>query len=363
MKILITGTAGFIGFHLAKRLLERGDEVVGIDNINDYYDVNLKYGRLEDTGIKKVRILYGQAVQSIKYPGYQFLKLDLNDKESLDELFAKHGFDVVVNLAAQAGVRYSLKNPQAYIDSNIHGFLNILENCRNHRVKNLIYASSSSVYGLNKRMPFAVSHNVDHPVSLYAASKKSNELMAHAYSHLFNIPTTGLRFFTVYGPWGRPDMALYLFTKAILEDKPIDVFNNGELSRDFTYIDDIVEGIVKVVDNPASRNINWDGFHPDPSTSPAPYRLLNIGRGQPVKLMDFITELEDALGKTARKNFLPMQKGDVSATWADVRDLEENFDYEAKTSIRLGINSFVNWFKNYYYAGEQEAVSAIQQQR
>lgn len=354
MKILITGTAGFIGFHLAKRLLERGDEIVGIDNINDYYDVNLKYSRLEETGIKKVRILYGQPVQSVRHHHYQFYKLDLNDKEALSDLFNKHRFDVVVNLAAQAGVRYSLKNPQAYIDSNISGFLNILENCRSHKIKNLLYASSSSVYGLNKRMPFSVSHNVDHPVSLYAASKKSNELMAHAYSQLFNIPTTGLRFFTVYGPWGRPDMALFLFTKAIIENKPIDVFNNGDLSRDFTYIDDIIEGIVKVVDNPAKANIEWDGFHPDPSSSPAPFRLLNIGRGEPVKLVEFITELEDALDTSAKKNFLPMQKGDVSATWADIRDLETNFGYEAKTSIRYGIRSFVNWFKEYYYGEEKE---------
>ncbi|WP_207533054.1 NAD-dependent epimerase [Desertivirga arenae] len=354
MKILITGTAGFIGYHLALRLLDRGDEVVGIDNINDYYDVNLKYSRLANSGIKKIRILYGQAVQSTKYPGYKFYKLDLNDKEGLNELFNKHGFDVVINLAAQAGVRYSLKNPQAYIDSNISGFLNILENCRIHSIKNLLYASSSSVYGLNKRMPFSVTHNVDHPVSLYAASKKSNELMAHAYSNLFNIPTTGLRFFTVYGPWGRPDMALYLFTKAILEGKAIDVFNNGELSRDFTYIDDIIEGIVKVVDSPAKATIEWDGYHPDPASSPAPYQLLNIGRGEPVKLLDFITELEDATGRKAKKNYLPMQKGDVSSTWADIRNLEATFGYEAKTSIKQGIKAFITWFNDYYYAQEKD---------
>jgi len=356
MKILVTGTAGFIGFHLAKRLLDRGDEVIGIDNINDYYDVNLKYDRLEDTGIKKVRILYGQAVKSVKYPNYQFYKMDLNDRDSLNDLFAKHHFDAVVNLAAQAGVRYSLQNPQAYIESNISGFLNILECCRHGHIKNLLYASSSSVYGLNKRMPFSVNHNVDHPVSLYAASKKSNELMAHAYSQLFNIPTTGLRFFTVYGPWGRPDMALYMFTKSILEGKPIDVFNNGDLKRDFTYIDDIVEGIVNVIDHPAKANAGWDGFNPDPSSSPAPYRVLNIGRGEPVQLLDFINELEGALGLEAKKRFLPMQKGDVAATWADVRDLEENFGYEAKTSVRQGIKHFVQWFKKYYSPTEADVV-------
>ena len=356
MKILITGTAGFIGFHLAKRLLNRGDEVIGIDNINDYYDVNLKYDRLEDTGIKKVRLLYGQAVKSEKYPNYQFYKMDLNDRDSMKDLFQKHQFDAVVNLAAQAGVRYSLQNPQAYIDSNINGFLNILESCRHNQIKHLIYASSSSVYGLNKRMPFSINHNVDHPVSLYAASKKSNELMAHSYSQLFNMPTTGLRFFTVYGPWGRPDMALYMFTKSILEGKSIDVFNNGDLKRDFTYIDDIIEGIVNVIDRPAKSNGDWDGFNPDPSSSPAPYSVLNIGRGEPVQLIDFISELEDALGQVAKKRFLPMQKGDVAATWADVRYLEENYGYEAKTSIRQGIKHFVNWFKEYYYPAELELV-------
>jgi len=305
MKILITGTAGFIGSHLAIRLLERGDKVVGLDNINDYYDQNVKYGRLQRIGIiEKLDngkdIEYGKVLKSSKYPNYKFIKLNLEDKDALFKLFEKEQFDAVCNLAAQAGVRYSLSNPDAYIGSNIVGFLNILEACRHHDVKNLSYASSSSVYGSNKKLPFSTSDSVDHPISLYAASKKSNELMAHTYSHLFGISTTGLRFFTVYGPWGRPDMALFLFVKAALEGKPIDVFNNGDMQRDFTYIDDIVEGVLRVIDNPRKDT--------------PPYKVYNIGNNAPVKLMDFIEAIENKLGKKIEKNFLPLQAGDVPAT-------------------------------------------------
>jgi len=348
MKLLLTGTAGFIGFHLAKRMLERGVEVVGLDCINDYYDVNLKYARLEQTGIDRNKIEYGKFVQSTKYPNYRFIKLKLEDREAILKLFEQEQFDKVCNLAAQAGVRYSLQNPFTYIDSNINGFLNILEGCRHNGVKHLAYASSSSVYGLNEEMPFSVHHNVDHPISLYAASKKSNELMAHTYSYLYGIPTTGLRFFTVYGPWGRPDMALFLFTKAILEGKPIDVYNNGNMQRDFTYIDDIVEGIVRVIDSSPSGNPNWTGKHPDPGTSVAPYRVYNIGNSKPVKLLDFIDAIEDALGKKAIKNFLPLQPGDVPATWADVNDLEIDLGYHPNTDIRIGVKRFVEWYKEYF---------------
>lgn len=348
MKILITGTAGFIGFHLAKKLLERGETVVGLDSINDYYDVRVKYGRLADTGIEKSEIEYNKLIQSDNYPNYQFIQLQLEDKENLEKLFATQNFDYVIHLAAQAGVRYSLTNPQAYMDSNIIGFLNILECCRNYPVKHLTYASSSSVYGLNELQPFSTSHNVDHPVSLYAASKKSNELMAHTYSHLFKIPTTGLRFFTVYGPWGRPDMAIYLFTKAIFENKTIDVFNYGEMQRDFTYIDDIVEGVIRVNDNPPQENPNWNASSDDPSTSSAPYKIYNIGNNNPVKLMDFITALENKIGKTAEKNMLPIQAGDVPSTYADVSDLIDDMDYKPQTSIEYGINQFVDWYKDFF---------------
>jgi len=348
MKLLLTGTAGFIGFHLAKRMLERGDEVVGLDCINDYYDVNLKYARLEQTGIDRNKIEYGKFVQSTKYPNYRFIKLKLEDREAILKLFEQEQFDKVCNLAAQAGVRYSLQNPFTYIDSNINGFLNILEGCRHNGVKHLAYASSSSVYGLNEEMPFSVHHNVDHPISLYAASKKSNELMAHTYSYLYGIPTTGLRFFTVYGPWGRPDMALFLFTKAILEGKPIDVYNNGNMQRDFTYIDDIVEGIVRVIDNPPRGNPEWTGANPDPGTSIAPYKVYNIGNSSPVRLMDFIEAIEEALGQKAIKNFLPLQAGDVPATWADVSDLEKDLGYKPNTDIRVGVKRFVEWYKSYF---------------
>ncbi len=345
MKILITGTAGFIGFHLANRLLERGDEVVGLDNINDYYDVNLKYGRLKEAGIEKDVIEYNKLVQSKKYPNYKFIKLNLEDKENLFKLFEKEKFDKVCNLAAQAGVRYSLTNPDAYIQSNIVGHMNILEAVRCYDVKALSYASSSSVYGLNKKQPFSTDDNVDHPISLYAATKKADELMSHTYSYLYNIPTTGLRFFTVYGPWGRPDMALFKFVKNILEDKPIDVYNYGNMQRDFTYIDDIVEGIVRVIDNPPKPNPNWDGRA---SESIAPYKVYNIGNGSPVKLMDFIEAIEETLGKKAKKNLLPMQPGDVPSTWADTTDLEKDLRYKPYTPVKEGIKKFVEWYRRFY---------------
>lgn len=348
MKVLVTGAAGFIGYHLVKNLLERGDEVIGIDNINDYYDVDLKYSRLEDTGINRERIIYGWQVSSSKYSNYQFIKLDITDDRKLKKLFKNFHFDAVCNLAAQAGVRYSLTNPKAYLESNITGFLHILECCRAHDIKHLVYASSSSVYGLNKEMPFSVNHSVDHPVSLYAASKKSNELMAHAYSHLFQLPTTGLRFFTVYGPWGRPDMALFLFAKAIFEDKPMDIYNNGVMKRDFTYIDDIVDGIVRVLDNPAESNPDWNGRNPCPANSIAPYRVFNIGRGQSVNLMEFIEEIEKYTGKTAIKNYLPMQSGDVAETWADISNIQSMFDYYPKISVPEGIRRFLDWYSKAY---------------
>ncbi|OCR14237.1 NAD-dependent epimerase [Helicobacter pullorum] len=348
MKILVTGTAGFIGSFLALRLLERGDEVIGLDCINDYYDVKIKYGRLKNAGISQEKISYNTLIQSEKYPNYRFINLKLEDRENLFALFKNEKFDKVCNLAAQAGVRYSLVNPYAYIDSNIVGFVNILEACRHHNIKHLAYASSSSVYGLNEGMPFSTSDNVDHPISLYAASKKSNELMAHTYSYLFNLPTTGLRFFTVYGPWGRPDMALFLFTKAILEDKAIDVFNNGEMLRDFTYIDDIVEGVVRVIDNIPTPNPQWNGKNPDPHSSKAPYKIYNIGNNNPVKLMDFIEAIEKEVGKTAQKNMLPLQPGDVPATYANVNDLVSELDYKPNTSIQIGIKNFVKWYREFF---------------
>lgn len=346
MKILITGTAGFIGFHLAKRLLERGDTVIGIDNINDYYDVNLKYARLAETGISRDAEQWHQKVQSTKYENYSFVRMNLEDHEQLNQTFEQEKFDKVCNLAAQAGVRYSLENPHAYINSNIVGFINILEACRHHNIIHLAYASSSSVYGNNTKMPLSTSDNVDHPISLYAATKKSNEMMAHTYSHLFGLPTTGLRFFTVYGPWGRPDMALFLFTKAILEDKPIKVFNNGNMVRDFTYVDDIVEGVVRVIDNPATvSNIE----NPDVSCSnTAPYKVYNIGNSSPVQLMEYIGAIEQFLGKIAQKEFLPMQPGDVPKTQADVSDLVENLGYKPATPVQKGIEKFIEWYKTYF---------------
>ncbi len=350
MKILVTGTAGFIGSHLASKLLARGDQVIGLDCINDYYDISVKYGRLERAGINKDNIEYNQLTQSKTQENYQFIQLKLEDKDNMMALFAEQKFDAVCNLAAQAGVRYSLTNPDAYIDSNIIGFTNILEACRHNNVKNLSYASSSSVYGLNEALPFSTEHNVDHPISLYAASKKSNELMAHTYSHLFDISTTGLRFFTVYGPWGRPDMALFLFVKAALEGKTIDVFNNGEMLRDFTYIDDIVEGVIRVIDNPAKADPNWNGKEGKVSTSSAPYKIYNIGNNNPVKLMDFITAIENKLGKTITKNMLPIQPGDVPATYADVTDLVEDLKYQPATPIQQGIDNFVDWYQAFFKA-------------
>ncbi len=333
MKILVTGAAGFIGSQLSKRLLERGDEVVGLDNLNDYYDVNLKLARLSQ--------LEGQ-------PNFSFVKLDLANREGIAELFAREKFQKVMNLAAQAGVRYSIANPHAYVDSNIVGFVNLLEGCRYNEVEHLVFASSSSVYGLNTKMPFSIHHNVDHPISLYAASKKANELMAHTYAHLYKLPTTGLRFFTVYGPWGRPDMALFKFTKGILEDQPIDIYNSGKMQRDFTYIDDIVEGVIRVIDKIPQPNPNWSGDNPDPCTSPAPYQLYNIGNNNPVELMHYIETLEKALGKKAKKNLLPMQAGDVAATYADVDDLERDVGFKPQTSVEEGIERFVKWYIDYH---------------
>lgn len=333
MKTLITGTAGFIGSELALRLLERGDEVVGIDNVNNYYDQQLKRDRL---------------ARLTKFDNYYNVEKGIEDKKALDDLFEEHSPTKVVNLAAQAGVRYSLENPQAYVDSNLTGFVNILENCRHHQIEHLVYASSSSVYGSNTKMPFAVHDNVDHPVSLYAASKKSNELMAHTYSHLFNIPTTGLRFFTVYGPWGRPDMALFKFTQKILSGEPIDVYNYGNHRRDFTYIDDIVEGVIRTLDSTAKGNPDWNGDTPDPSSSKAPYALYNIGSNRPVELLRYIEVLEECLGKKAEKNLLPMQPGDVPDTYADVGSLIKDVDYQPTTTIEEGIEKFVTWYKDYY---------------
>ncbi len=346
MRILITGTAGFIGFHLANRLSEE-HEVFGIDSINDYYDVNLKFDRLREAGFP-MRDHFADKYRSLNYDSYFFRKLDLADKLGLSEVFSEFKPEVVVNLAAQAGVRYSLTNPQAYIDANITGFLNILESCRHHSVKHLLYASSSSVYGLNKKMPFSVSDTVHHPVSLYAASKKSNELMAHTYSHLFGVPSTGLRFFTVYGPWGRPDMALFLFTKNILAGKPIRVFNHGKMERDFTYVDDIVEGIVRMIADIPVPDPAWDPANPDPGSSSAPYRVFNIGNNQPVKLLDFIHAIEEKTGKSAIMNMEDIQPGDVEKTWADISGLVRNYDYKPDTPISLGIGRFVDWYRDYY---------------
>jgi UDP-glucuronate 4-epimerase len=333
MKILVTGAAGFIGFHLTINLLKRGHEVTGFDNLNDYYDVQLKKDRL-------------QILEN--HQSFNFVKGDLADRKAVEKLFAANSFQRVVNLAAQAGVRYSLENPHAYIDANIVGFMNILEACRHNKVEHLVYASSSSVYGSNTQMPFSIHQNVDHPVSLYAASKKANELMAHTYAHLYNLPVTGLRFFTVYGPWGRPDMALFLFTRAILEDKPIKVFNQGKMSRDFTYVDDIVEGLVRVMDRIPESDPDWTGENPDPSSSRAPYRVYNIGNNSPVELLRFIEIIEEKTGKKAKKEMLPMQPGDVPATWADVEDLMRDTGFSPSTPLEKGVEKFVSWFREYY---------------
>lgn len=331
--ILVTGCAGFIGFHLTKRLLSEGKSVVGLDNMNNYYDVSLKESRLK-------------MLQESK--NFKFYKASLEDSDAINNIFKDNGIKFVINLAAQAGVRYSLENPKAYIDSNICGFLNILEACRHNKIEHLIYASSSSVYGANTKIPFSVHDNVDHPVSLYAATKKSNELMAHSYSSLYKIPCTGLRFFTVYGPWGRPDMALFIFTKAIIEGKPIKVFNNGKMMRDFTYVDDIVEGIVRLIEKKAELNPKWDGNAPDPGTSYAPYKIYNIGNNSPVELSEFIRAIEEKAGRTAIKEYLPMQAGDVPRTYADVDDLMRDVGFKPDTSISDGIGKFVDWYRDYY---------------
>jgi UDP-glucuronate 4-epimerase len=339
MRFLVTGAAGFIGFHTAKALLDRGDEVIGLDNVNAYYDVKLKEARLAQ--------LQGRN-------GFSFHKLDLNDRRGIEQLFAETRPQRVIHLAAQAGVRYSLENPHAYIDSNIVGTLHILEGCRHHGVEHLVFASSSSVYGANTSMPFSVHQNVDHPLSLYAASKKANELMAHTYAHLYGLPVTGLRFFTVYGPWGRPDMALFLFTRKILAGEPIDVFNNGHHARDFTYIDDIVEGVIRTADHVATPNPEWNGEKPDPATSAAPYRIYNIGNNRPVELMHYIEVLERCLGRKAEKNFLPMQVGDVPDTWADADDLVRDVGYRPSTPVEEGVARFVAWYRDYYRDGGPE---------
>lgn len=331
--ILVTGAAGFIGFHVAMRLLDRGDQVIGLDNINDYYDVRLKQARLS---------------QLTPRERFRFVKLDLSNRQGMQDLFAGESIRRVVHLAAQAGVRYSLTNPHAYTESNIEGFINILEGCRRSNIEHLVYASSSSVYGGNTHMPFSTHDNVDHPVSLYAATKKANELMAHCYAHLYQLPCTGLRFFTVYGPWGRPDMALFIFTKAILEGKPIEVFNHGKMKRDFTYVDDIVEGIIRTLDRPATADPTWSGDRPTPGTSSAPARIYNIGNHQPIELLHFIEVLEQALGKKAEKKLMPLQPGDVPATYADIDDLTHDVGFKPTTSIEVGIPRFVKWYREFY---------------
>jgi UDP-glucuronate 4-epimerase len=350
MKVLVTGTAGFIGFHLAIQLLQRGDEVVGVDNINNYYSTKLKFARLAESGIDEEFIDWNKEVKSLKYPGYRFIRMNLEDKSELMSLCAREQFDVIVHLAAQAGVRYSIQNPDAYAQSNLISFLNILEASRYNQIKHLVYASSSSVYGLNETMPFSVKYSADHPVSLYAASKKANELMAHTYSHLYRIPTSGLRFFTVYGPWGRPDMAYFLFAEAISKNQPIQVFNHGKMKRDFTYIDDITNGIINVMDKPAEPYEAWDAKQPDPSRSTAPYRIYNIGNNKPVELMSFLQEIEQHMGKKAIIEMKGMQDGDVTATWANVDDLINNFNYKPDTTIQVGLKNFAEWYKKYYSA-------------
>jgi UDP-glucuronate 4-epimerase len=347
MKILVTGSAGFVGFHLTNRLLEIGHEVIGIDNINEYYDPALKFARLAESGIEEEKVLWHREVRSTKYSKYRFIRMTIENKGELMSLCAREKFDNIVHLAAQAGVRYSIQNPDAYAQSNLVSFLNILEVSRHNPIKHLVYASSSSVYGLNENMPFSVQDNVDHPVSLYAASKKANELMAHTYSHLYRIPTTGLRFFTVYGPWGRPDMAYFLFAEAISKGKPIQVFNHGKMKRDFTYIDDIIQGIINVMDKPAEPNIEWNGKNPDPASSTAPYRIYNIGNNNPVELISFIQEIEKNLGKTALKEMKEIQPGDVMATWANIDDLINEIDYKPNTTIESGIKEFIKWYTKY----------------
>lgn len=354
MKILVTGAAGFIGAAIIQRLftIDSNVTVVGLDNINDYYDPKLKFGRLAECGIEVAQsrdnFPWYKFINSTKWENYRFIRMNLEDTNAMSMLFANEGFDIVINLAAQAGVRYSIKNPHAYIESNIDGFINILEGCRYNGVKHLVYASSSSVYGLNGKVPFSEHDGIAHPVSLYAATKKSNELMAHAYSKLYNLPTTGLRFFTVYGPWGRPDMSPFLFMDAILHDRPIKVFNNGDMLRDFTYIDDIVEGVVRIANVIPTGNTDWNEENPDPATSPAPYRVYNIGNSQPTKLMDYINCIEKAIGREAKKDYLPMQPGDVYQTYADSSALAEATGFSPNTPLEEGINKTVDWFRNYF---------------
>ena len=353
MKILVTGAAGFIGYSVVQKLIDKGKQVVGLDNVNPYYERSLKLNRLRECGIDLMSdtedLPWYKFLISSKWPNnYRFIRMNLEDSKTMQMLFVNEGFEVVINLAAQAGVRYSISNPHSYIESNIDGFINVLEGCRHNKVKHLVYASSSSVYGLNGQVPFSEHHSIAHPVSLYAATKKSNELMAHAYSKLYNLPTTGLRFFTVYGPWGRPDMSPFLFMDAILHDRPIKVFNNGDMLRDFTYIDDIVEGIVRIVDVIPEGNKDWDETNPDPATSPAPYRIYNIGNSHPTKLMDYIQCIEKAIGREAKKEFLPMQQGDVYQTYADSSALADAIGFKPNTPLQLGIDRTVEWFKNYY---------------
>jgi len=364
VKILVTGSAGFIGFHVTQKLLQRGDRVVGIDNINDYYDPGLKYARLEATGISHDAEQWHVPVGSSVFPGYTFIRMNLEDRQELTELFEREKFDRVCHLAAQAGVRYSLENPYAYVSSNLVGFVNILEACRHNRVQHLVYASSSSVYGSNTKMPLSTSDNVDHPISLYAATKKSNELMAHTYSHLFGLPTTGLRFFTVYGPWGRPDMALFLFTKAILSNNPIHIFNNGNMVRDFTYVDDIVEGVTRVVDSPPGAHLPAGlpagrQAGREQREGSAPYKIYNIGNSSPIPLMDYIGAIENHLGKTAEKIYLPMQPGDVPRTEADVTDLAEDMGYKPDTPVEVGIGRFLEWYEGYYSQYKKHELHAV----
>ncbi len=346
--VLITGSAGFIGFHFTKKLIESSYFVIGLDNINEYYEINLKISRLKELGLNYNNYDYGKKYKS-SFENFIFYKINLEDNENVSKIFNEYKIDYVVNLAAQAGVRYSLTNPSAYLKSNIEGFQVILENCKNNNIEHLLYASSSSVYGLNGKIPFSTDHNVDHPISLYAATKKSNELFAHTYSHLYNLPTTGLRFFTVYGPWGRPDMALFLFTKAIIEDREFDVYNNGKMVRDFTYIDDIIESLSRILINPPKQNKNWNNFDKIISSSIAPYKIYNIGNNNPVNLMDFIEEIKINLGKDAKINFKPIQPGDVKQTFADVTPLIKKINFKPSTSYKIGIKKFINWYKNYYF--------------
>lgn len=348
MKILVTGAAGFIGFYVCKGLLNRGDIVVGLDNINTYYDVSLKYGRLSALGIQQEYVDWYKFVQSNVYEQFRFIRMNLEDKQAMRMLFANEHFDKVVNLAAQAGVRYSIENPYAYVESNIDGFLNVLEGCRHYQVKHLVYASSSSVYGLNGKVPFSEKDSIAHPISLYAATKKSNELMAHTYSHLYGVPSTGLRFFTVYGPWGRPDMSPFLFVDAMLHGRPIKVFNNGDMLRDFTYIDDIVEGVLRVIDHIPAPTPDWSAQAPDPSSSAAPYKIYNIGNSHPVKLMDFIHAIEEAIARPAEKIYLPMQPGDVYQTNADTSALQSELGFKPDKPIKEGVRETIDWYRSFY---------------